>query len=71
MEGYIRKLYRDLQYGFIQTEKGSYFLHKTDYNGHWIALCNAFDEGEHIRIEFQDTMTDKGMRAKEAKLADV
>lgn len=71
MDGYLRKIYRDLQYGFIQAGKASYFLHKTDYDGNWIALCNALDDGENVHIEFEPTTTDKGLRAKEARLADL
>lgn len=71
MEGQLRKIYRDLQYGFIDAGKKSYFFHKSDYDGDWGTLCTEHERGEPVYMEFADTNTDKGLRAKEVRLSDV
>lgn len=71
MEGKLRKIYRDLMYGFIDAEGKSYFLHKSDFDGDWNSLCFDFEEGQIINLEFEPTKTDKGLRALEVKLSDV
>lgn len=70
MEGRLRKIYRDMSYGFIDSGKMSYFFHKSDFDGDWAELCTAHEYGEAIYLEFVDTNTDKGLRAKEVKLSD-
>lgn len=71
MEGRLRKVYRDLQYGFIQSDKKSYFFHKSSFDGDWSSLCNDFDRGETINLEFKPTTTEKGLRAEEVQFSDV
>lgn len=71
MDGLLRKIYRDMQYGFIDAEGKSYFFHKSDFNGEWGTLCTNHERGEPIYMEFRATNTDKGPRAREVKLSDV
>lgn len=71
MEGRLRKIYRDLQYGFIEVRKESYFFHKSDFKGEWGILCSEFETGDVIHLEFNPTTTDKGLRAADVRLSDV
>lgn len=71
MEGQLRKIYRDLSYGFIDVEKKSYFFHKSDFDGSWGELCSEFENGQSIYLEFESTSGPKGPRAVEVKLRDV
>lgn len=71
MNGRLRKIYRDLQYGFIDADKKSYFFHKSDFNGEWGILCSDFETGGDIHMEFSPVMTDKGPRAENVRLSDV
>lgn len=72
MEGHVRRIYRDLRYGFIRghTKNGAdYFFHKDDYDGNWTALCDDFDAKLTPKLEFEPTETEKGLRAKKVKVA--
>lgn len=71
MEGQLRKIYRDLAYGFIDAGRKSYFFHKSDYDGDWGILCTEFETGQPVYLEFTPTTTDKGLRAAEVKLSEV
>lgn len=71
MEGQVKRIYRDLRYGFIKSTDGGldYFFHKDDFDGDWHALCTEFDNNNTADVEFEPTNTDKGLRAKEVVLA--
>lgn len=71
MEGQLRRIYRDLQYGFIQVNQDSYFFHKSDYDGDWGILCSEFETGDRIILEFEPTTTTKGLRAEDVRLSDI
>ena len=63
MQGVIRNVRGDGFYGFIKTNKGDYFFHKSEFDGHWADLLEDIDAGEEIEVEFEPTRTDKGLRA--------
>lgn len=71
MEGRLRRIYRDLQYGFIEVGKESYFFHKSNYTGEWGILCSEFETGDRIILEFEPTTTAKGLRAEDVRLSDI
>lgn len=71
MDGRLRRIYRDLSYGFIDVGKDSYFFHKSDYADAWGILCSDFESGNIIHLKFRPTTTDKGLRAKDVKMMDV
>lgn len=65
MDGRIKKIVRDKQYGFIQTDRSDYFFHKEDFDGDWKSLCDQFEAGAVIEVTFEPARTDKGLRARE------
>lgn len=71
MEGRLRKIYRDLSYGFIDADRKSYFFHRSDFDGSWGELCTDLENGQSIYLEFEPTSGPKGLRAAEVKLRDV
>jgi len=54
MTGNVKKLMGDKSFGFIWGENGTqYFFHRNDYLGHWQDLCDDFQRGATIKVEFQ------------------
>lgn len=65
MDGRIKKIVSEKQYGFIQTDRSDYFFHKEDFDGDWKDLCKQFEAGAEIEVTFEPSRTDKGLRARE------
>lgn len=64
MKGILIKLKGDKGYGFVSGEDGKeYFLHKADFNGHWLDLLEDFDNKVTVHVEFDPTESVKGLRA--------
>lgn len=70
MEGRVRRIYKDLQYGFLNADGKDYFFHKDDFDGDWRALCMEFEVHTDILLSFEPIMTTKGLRAKEVSQVD-
>jgi cold shock CspA family protein len=71
MDGRLVRIYKDLSYGFINSEGKDYFFHRSDYDGDWDALCLDRTHGIEVHLEFEPKRTDKGLRAAEVSLSDV
>lgn len=69
MQGVIKKVDHVRQFGFIRAANIDYFFHRDDFDGTWADLCEDFDKGGVIEVEFEPTKTDKGPRAAEVHLA--
>ncbi|MET0786437.1 MAG: hypothetical protein ABWY25_07015 [Paenisporosarcina sp.] len=68
MEGIIRKLKPENSYAFISTDKADYFMHKSDFDGHWEDLVeDVVDKRLEVKVEFEPKKTEKGLRAAEVR----
>lgn len=67
MEGTIRKIKPENSYAFITTDKADYFMHKSDYDGHWQDLIDDVLKGIAVPVEFEPKKTEKGLRAAEVR----
>lgn len=63
-KGIVERLVRERGFGFIRSERGeSVFFHRTALPG---AEFDRLEQGS--RVEFEDTMGDKGLRATRVRL---
>lgn len=69
MHGHLKRIYKDLQYGFIRSGSIDYFFHKSDFAGDWHGICFDFEHGNPVELEFNPADTDKGPRARNVNLA--
>jgi len=69
MEGQLRRIYKDMRYGFIRHDGKDYFFHKDDFDGDWTCLCRDLESG-NVYLTFEPTQSDKGARARSVKLLD-
>lgn len=67
MEGKIRKIKPENSYAFISTDKADYFLHRSDFDGHWDDLVEDVQKGVIVDVEFEPKKTEKGLRAAEVR----
>ncbi len=65
MQGTIKSIQVEGQYGFIKNNKADYFFHRSDFDGHWDDLVSDYEKERVIEVEFEPTRTDKGLRATE------
>ncbi len=74
MEGKIRSIPQDKNFGFIKgNEGGDYFFHQSDFHGHWDDLVfdfNNTDDEEKIAVKFEPAPSDKGLRASNVSRLD-
>lgn len=75
MKGYIERIPKDKQFGFIRSEDltRDYFFHRGDFDGHWDDLVLDFNNSrkkDKIRVEFEVAESNKGPRAKNVKRLD-
>lgn len=66
MEGTIKIIVVKKDYGFIEgDDKQDYFLHLSDFLGHWNDLIEDYKIGTNkIRVKFATDDTPKGPRAR-------
>lgn len=71
MEGILRDLIHNRQFGFITADK-DYFFHRDDFNGHWNDLYRDYQEGKEIKLEFDvdNERNQRGPRAKNVRRMD-
>ena len=71
MKGKIKNLVKNKKFGFVQNlQNTKFFFHESDFLGHWNDLCEDFDKGHLIEVEFESFSTPKGMRASGVKRID-
>ena len=70
MDGRLKRLDRQRQYGFIEGDKADYFFHRDDFDGHWEDLADDYDAKRTVHLEFNPTRTSKGLRAEDVRRTD-
>lgn len=72
MNGELKRLLADKNYGFIKAEDGKdFFFHKDDFLGFWDDLVTDFNEHKSIHLEFIDEgKTIRGPRARNVSRLD-
>lgn len=70
MTGYISNLVKDKGYAFVKSDSKDYFLHRTEFSGHWDDLVTDVQAGKPVTIEFEEGKSPKGPRAINAKRSD-
>lgn len=71
MVGKLIKLLDDKGFGFIAAEGKEYFLHRSEFSGHWNDLADDFHARRDIYLEFdEDLSNSKGPRAAKAVRTD-
>lgn len=64
MVGKLIKMLGDKGFGFISSEGKEYFLHRSEFRGHWDDLVEDFRLNKTIVLEFdEDNSNPKGPRA--------
>jgi len=72
MTGMVARLVSAKNYGFIiDDNKINYFFHKDDFNGFWEDLVEDIENKKIIKVTFEPTETDKGMRAHKVFRTDM
>lgn len=68
MEGLLRDLIAQRQFGFIKADK-DYFFHRDDFHGHWNDMYKDWQNAEEIQLEFDvdNERNTKGPRAKNVR----
>lgn len=69
MHGQLKKVYKDLQYGFVRSGSTDYFFHKSDFTGDWAGICFDHDHNQLVELEFNPDQTPKGPRARNVVLS--
>jgi cold shock CspA family protein len=70
MKGTINRIPPGKMFGFINANnKGDYFFHKDDFEGHWSDLINDITHGP-IEVSFEVTESEKGLRASKVRRLD-
>ena len=70
VSGQLRRIYKELRYGFISCQGKDYFFHKEDYLDDWHMLCKEHNEITQIDLDFEPTRTDKGLRARNVRMSE-
>lgn len=70
VDGELKRLYKELRYGFVRYRGNDYFFHKEDYTDDWHVLCKLFNDNVPLNLEFQPDSTNKGLRARNVRLSE-
>ncbi len=64
MNGYIKKILKEKNFGFIEAGKKEYFFHRDDFVGVWDDLVIDYENREEsILVDFDEVESRKGPRA--------
>jgi hypothetical protein len=70
LTGQLRRIYKDLRYGFVTSGGKDYFFHKEDYLDDWHTLCKYHNDLTPIDLEFKPDRTPKGLRARNVRMSE-
>jgi hypothetical protein len=71
VQGFVKQMFRDKKFAFIDYDGVLYFFHAHDFNGHWEdLLADYYDNRVKIRVEFEKGMAEKGPRASHVHRID-
>lgn len=69
MTGFVKKILKEKNFGFIDASGKEYFFHRDDYKGDsWQELIVDVDAGiQSVLVEFEDVPSSKGPRASDVR----
>lgn len=71
MNGTLKDLIHQRQFGFITSGDTDYFFHRDDFHGHWNDMYKDYQSGASVSLEFDvnNEKNTKGPRAKNVRRA--
>mgnify|MGYP001616194018 CR=1 FL=1 len=68
MTGYIKRILKEKNFGFIDGGKREFFFHRDDFVGVWDDLVADVEAGgESVLVEFEEAESRKGPRASDVR----
>ena len=68
MIGLILRTVKGKSFGFISADNRDYFFHADDFIGNWYEMESEVSNGNPVKVFFEDSKTDKGLRARNVRL---
>ncbi len=70
MNGFVKNLVANRNFGFIRADGTEYFFHRDNFSGHWDDLVTDINAREKVEVTFDVEESQKGPRATNVRRKD-